>query len=60
MCRVLCSRIARGASRFYHIHIEELQEWTYTGEKLVPLKGFPGVVWTGPKRKKKLDLSDML
>src|SRR5258707_11675429 len=49
-----------GREPLYHIHIEELQEWTYTGEKLVPLKGFPGVVWTGPKRKKKLDLSDML
>lgn len=42
-----------GREPLYHIRIDELQEWTYTGEKLVPLKGFPGVVWTGPKRKKK-------
>ena len=49
-----------GREPLYHIGIQELQEWTYTGEKLVPLKGFPGVVWTGPKRKKRLDLSDML
>ena len=49
-----------GREPLYHIRIEELQQWTYTGEKLVPLKGFPGVVWSGPKRKKKLDLGDML
>lgn len=36
----------------YHIGIEDLQEWTYLGERLVPLKGFPGVVWTRPKRKR--------
>ncbi|GGI24622.1 GFA family protein [Bradyrhizobium guangdongense] len=34
-----------GRQPLYHIAIEELQEWTYTGEPLVPLKGFPGVVW---------------
>ncbi len=37
----------------YHIAIQELQDWTYLGEKLVPLKGFPGVVWERPNRKKK-------
>jgi hypothetical protein len=35
----------------YHIAIDELQEWTYLGEKLGPLRGFPGVVWTGAKKK---------
>lgn len=38
----------------YHIAIDELQPWAYTGERLVPLKGFPGVVWTGPTKKKRL------
>jgi hypothetical protein len=37
----------------YHIAIEELREWAYAGERLVPLKGFPGVVWTGSGRKKR-------
>jgi hypothetical protein len=37
----------------YHIAIQELQEWTYLGEPLVPLKGFPGVVWERPTRKKR-------
>lgn len=32
----------------YHIAIDELQDWTYLGEPLVPLKGFPGVVWDRP------------
>lgn len=41
-----------GREPLYHVGIEELQEWTYLGERLVPLKGFPGVVWTRPKRRK--------
>jgi hypothetical protein len=42
-----------GREPLYHIAIEELQEWTYLGEALKPLKGYPGVVWTGQKRKRK-------
>ena len=41
-----------GRQPLYHIAIEQLQEWAYTGEPLVPLKGFPGVVWQRSKRKK--------
>lgn len=41
-----------GREPLYHVGIEELQEWTYLGERLVPLKGFPGVVWTRPKKKR--------
>jgi hypothetical protein len=37
----------------YHLNIEDMQDWTYTGEPLVPLKGYPGVVWERPKTKKK-------
>jgi len=36
----------------YHLAIDELQDWAYLGEKLGPLKGFPGVVWTGARRKR--------
>jgi hypothetical protein len=36
----------------YHIAIDELQEWTYLGEPLGPLKGFPGVVWNKGRRKR--------
>jgi hypothetical protein len=42
-----------GRQPLYHIGIQELQEWTWTGEPLVPLKGFPGVVWERSKKKKK-------
>lgn len=38
----------------YHIAIEESPEWAYLGERLVPLKGFPGVVWDRSRRKKRL------
>lgn len=37
----------------YHVAIDELQDWTYTGERLAPLKGFPGIVWERPGRKKR-------
>jgi hypothetical protein len=44
-----------GRQPIYHIGIEELQEWAYTGEPLAPLKGFPGVVWHRPNKKKRVD-----
>jgi len=37
----------------YHIAIEQAPEWAYRGEPLVPLKGFAGVVWERPGRKKR-------
>ncbi len=43
-----------GRQPLYHLSIEELQEWTYTCEPLVPLKGFPGVVWQRSKKKKRI------
>src|SRR5271169_1977621 len=48
-----------GRQPLYHIAIEELQEWAYTGEPLVPLKGFPGVVWQRSKPKKRGDRDGM-
>jgi hypothetical protein len=38
----------------YHIAIDELQEWAYAGEQLAPLRGFPGVVWERPRKKKRI------
>jgi hypothetical protein len=44
----------------YHLAIEELQDWTYTGRRLVPLKGYPEVVWERPKsRRRPRDLYDV-
>lgn len=48
-----------GRQPLYHIAIEQLQEWAYTGEPLVPLKGFPGVVWQRSKKKKPMDREGM-
>jgi hypothetical protein len=43
-----------GRRPLYHVAIEELQEWAWTGEPLVSLKGFPGVVWQRSKKKKRV------
>jgi hypothetical protein len=37
----------------YDVAIEELRDWTYLGEPLAPLNGFPGIVWERPGRKKR-------
>jgi hypothetical protein len=41
-----------GREARYHIGIEQTPEWAYLGESLVPLKGFPGVVWERSRKKK--------
>jgi hypothetical protein len=41
-----------GRQPLYHIGIEEMQDWAYAGEPLVPLKGYPGVVWERSKKKR--------
>jgi len=38
----------------YHVGIEERQDWAYAGEALAPLKGFPGIVWARPRKRKAL------
>lgn len=45
----------------YHLNIAERQDWEYAGAPLVPLKGYPGVVWERPKsRKPAKGLADFL
>ena len=52
-------RKGRSSGRFtgreprYHVAIEELQDWAYSGKRLVPLKGYPGIVWERPKSRKR-------
>jgi len=48
-----------GRQPLYHVGIEELQDWTYAGERLVPLKGFPGVVWERSGKKRRSDRSPL-
>jgi len=42
-----------GREPLYHVAIEEAPDWAYTGAPLVPLKGFPGVVWQRAQRRKR-------
>jgi hypothetical protein len=48
-----------GREPLYHIAIEEAPDWAYTGAPLVPLKGYPGVVWQRALRKKRSDREGM-
>jgi hypothetical protein len=48
-----------GRQPLYHLAIEQTPEWAYVGEPLVPLKGFPGVVWQRSKKKKRPQFADM-
>ena len=36
----------------YHMFLSEAADWTYLGEPLAPLKGYPGVMWERPRKKK--------
>ncbi len=43
-----------GRQPIYHIAIEEMQDWAYAGEPLVPLKGYPGVFWKRTKKRSRV------
>lgn len=36
----------------YHLWLDQAPEWAYNGGPLTPLKGYPGVMWGRPKRRK--------
>jgi len=36
----------------YHIALEDSPEWAWRGESVVPLKGYPGVMWNRSKRRR--------
>ena len=42
-----------GRQPLYHSAIGELRDWAYLGGALVPLKGFPGIVWERPRTRKR-------
>lgn len=35
----------------YHLNLPEAPDWAYDGGRLVPLKGYPGVMFQRPKRR---------
>ena len=53
-------KVRTGRQALYHIAIEQTPEWAYLGEPLVPLKGFPGVVWQRSKKKERRRFGDLL
>lgn len=46
-----------GRQPIYHIGFDERPEWAYAQEPLVPLKGFPGVVWNRSSKKRSDELA---
>lgn len=44
----------------YHMNLREAADWEYAGAPLVPLKGYPGVMWERPKRKPPRGLDGMV
>jgi hypothetical protein len=43
----------------YHMSLHEQAEWLWAGEPLAPLKGYPGVMWERPRRKKRRESEGM-
>jgi hypothetical protein len=43
----------------YHMNLHEQADWIWRGETLAPLKGYPGVMWQRPKRRKRSALEPM-
>lgn len=37
----------------YHMNLAQQADWTYLGEPLAPLKGYPGVMWERPRKKRR-------
>ena len=42
-----------GRETRYHMNLDQQADWTYMGEPLAPLKGYPGVMWERPRRSKR-------
>jgi hypothetical protein len=42
----------------YHMNFSEAAEWEWRGEALAPLKGYPGVLWERPRRKRREEIPD--
>ena len=49
-----------GREPHYHIAVAESPEWAYRQETLRPLKGYPGVMWTGARRRSRSAASDLV
>ncbi len=43
----------------YHLNITQQADWTWAGELLRPLKGYPGVMIERPRKKKRAEAFDL-
>ncbi len=43
----------------YHMNLPQMADWTYLGEPLAPLKGYPGVMRERPRKKKARETDGM-
>jgi hypothetical protein len=44
----------------YHVNLAQQADWTWAGEPLSPLKGYPGVMRTRPRKKARAAPDDLL
>ena len=44
-------RSRTGREPRYHMYLDQQADWTWTGEALAPLKGYPGVMRERPRKK---------
>ena len=44
----------------YHMNLDQQADWTWAGEKLKPLKGYPGVMWAPPRKARPARLADAM
>jgi hypothetical protein len=49
-----------GRDTRYHMNLSEQADWTWAGEKLSPLKGYPGVMREPPRKKKPARVADSM
>lgn len=48
-----------GRETRYHMNLDQAADWLWSGEPLAPLKGYPGVMWERPRKKKSRTLDPM-
>ena len=53
-----CFTSRTGREPRYHLNITQQADWTYLGEPLMPLKGYPGVMIERPRKRKVREAPD--
>ena len=48
-----------GRETRYHMNLAEQADWTWAGEPLGPLKGYPGVMHQRPKKRSRVEIGEL-